>query len=68
VTGAPIQRVVLEIEPGEPIHGRLAAASEPSRRFHGWLELTALLDGLRPADPSPSGREAPPNPSLGGNA
>jgi hypothetical protein len=50
---------VLELEAGEPIRGRLAAASEPARRFHGWLELTALLDRLRPADPSP-GRDATP--------
>jgi hypothetical protein len=62
VTDAPTQRIVLELEAGEPIHGRLVASSEPARRFHGWLQLTALLDRLRPAESSPGeGPSAPPH-------
>lgn len=56
------RRVVLDLEPAQDsIRGRIVDgddAGQQSRSFEGWLELSALLDGLRPKperqDPNPN--------------
>ena len=40
----PPDRITLELEPGEPIHGRLFDQTGAARVFRGWLELCAALD------------------------
>ncbi len=45
-----IERVVLELEPGEPISGRIHRSTGPAQPFRGWLELASTLEHLRPAD------------------
>ncbi|MGH8961955.1 MAG: hypothetical protein ACRDWT_12340 [Jatrophihabitantaceae bacterium] len=43
------KRVILELEPSaDSIRGSLACEDTAVRDFHGWLELTALLDRIRP--------------------
>jgi hypothetical protein len=46
-------RITLELDPGEPIHGRLRDESGAGQRFHGWLELAAALERLMTAHPCP---------------
>jgi hypothetical protein len=41
------QRLTIEIEPGEPIHGRLLDSAGEAHAFRGWLELSATLERLR---------------------
>jgi hypothetical protein len=48
VSHSGVERVVVELSEGEPINGQVQRPPEPPRSFHGWLELTALLEGLRP--------------------
>lgn len=44
--------MVVDLEPAQDsIRGRVTDADDadgPDRSFEGWLELSALLDGLRP--------------------
>ena len=43
------RRVVLELEPAQDsIRGRVMDADDQTRSFDGWLELSAVLDVLRP--------------------
>ena len=43
------RRIVLELEPTDDgIRGVLAADDGMLQPFEGWLELSALLDGVRP--------------------
>lgn len=42
-----IHRVTIEIEPDEPIHGRIVDAGGTEQGFHGWLELSAALERAR---------------------
>ena len=43
------RRVVLELEPAQDsIRGRALDADDQSRSFDGWLELSNVLDVLRP--------------------
>jgi hypothetical protein len=44
VTASKIDRITLELEPGEPIHGRLLDPAGAAHTFRGWLELCAILD------------------------
>jgi hypothetical protein len=46
------QRLTIEIEPGEPIRGRLVDEAGATHPFHGWLELSATLERVR----DPGGR------------
>ena len=46
-------RVTIEIEPHEPIHGRIFDAAGAEQEFRGWLELSAALERAR------RGTEAP---------
>jgi hypothetical protein len=52
-----IERITIELEPGEPIHGRLLDGGQ-TQSFHGWLELSAALErarqrgGEQPQDPA----------------
>ncbi len=39
-----IERITLELEPGETIGGRLLDRAGAAHRFHGWLELSAALE------------------------
>lgn len=43
----PYDRITLELEPGEPIRGRLLDHGGMAHVFHGWLELSAALDRAR---------------------
>ncbi len=45
--GAGMQRVVLELEPGEPISGQIRIATGPAQAFCGWLELATKLEQAR---------------------
>jgi hypothetical protein len=44
--------LVLELDPGEPIHGRLTSAIGSVHTFHGWLDLARRLETVRGANPS----------------
>jgi hypothetical protein len=55
-----VKRVVLELEPGEPIHGRITILTGPPQRFHGWLELASKLEHAWPSGGTPNA--APINP------
>jgi hypothetical protein len=48
VTITGTDRLTLELEPGEPIRGRLFDANGAAQTFHGWLELCAALETARP--------------------
>jgi hypothetical protein len=48
VTITGTDRITLELEPGEPIHGRLLDGNGAVQTFHGWLELCAALETARP--------------------
>jgi hypothetical protein len=41
------QRLILDLEPGEPIAGWIEGDGAPRQRFDGLLELIALLEGAR---------------------
>jgi hypothetical protein len=41
------EQVVLELNQGEPISGRIHASSGQSQPFRGWLELATKLERLR---------------------
>jgi hypothetical protein len=46
--GGPVfTRVVLELERGEPISGRIGIANGPWQGFRGWLDLATQLEHLR---------------------
>jgi hypothetical protein len=57
------ERVVLDLDPGEPIHGRIAFSTGPAQSFHGWLELASKLERARseassgPIAASPAARD-----------
>jgi hypothetical protein len=56
VTVTGTDRITIELEPGEPIHGRLLDGQGDVQTFHGWLELCAALETARPhAGPEPEG-------------
>jgi hypothetical protein len=44
------RKVTIEIDVGEPIRGRLLDGTGASRPFRGWLELSAMLEGVRRGD------------------
>ncbi len=46
-------RIMLELDPGEPIHGRLRHGAGAAEPFHGWLELAAALERLMSGHPCP---------------
>jgi hypothetical protein len=41
------EKVVLDLDPGEPIHGRITISTGPTQPFHGWLDLTSKLEQAR---------------------
>jgi hypothetical protein len=43
-------KMMLELDPGEPIRGRIRAAAGSVQSFRGWLELASKLDRMRAAD------------------
>jgi hypothetical protein len=47
VSGPGTDRITLELEPGEPIHGRLLDATGAAKAFRGWLELCDALERAR---------------------
>jgi hypothetical protein len=53
VTAPETDRITLELERGDPIHGTLRDPSGASHVFRGWLELCAVLDRVwqRAKDP-----------------
>jgi hypothetical protein len=44
-----VDRIVLDLEPGEPIRGSICAQSGRSQRFYGWLDLASRLERLQQA-------------------
>jgi hypothetical protein len=42
-----VERVVLDLLPGEPISGRISAGDEKPALFHGWVDLASKLEHLR---------------------
>lgn len=44
---ADVQRLTIELDPGEPIQGRLLDGVGSAHRFHGWLELSTVLERAR---------------------
>lgn len=42
-------RITLELDPGDPIHGRIGRELEQGESFRGWIELAGKLDRLRGA-------------------
>jgi len=42
-------KMTLEVDPGEPIRGRIRAAAGSVQSFRGWLELASKLDRIRAA-------------------
>lgn len=55
--GTPPLRVTIELDPGDPIEGRIERAGEPTQPFRGWFELSNRLERLRtgasPTSPPP---------------
>jgi hypothetical protein len=43
-------RVVLELDPGEPIAGSISGSGGPAESFRGWVELASKLERLRLAN------------------
>jgi hypothetical protein len=39
--------LIVELDPGEPISGRVQAEGQMLMQFAGWMELVALLEGTR---------------------
>jgi hypothetical protein len=48
----PVAQIVLELESGDPISGRIRGSGGPPTPFRGWLELSSKLDRLRQAGDS----------------
>jgi hypothetical protein len=51
------RRVVIELEPGEPLHGSISAGAGSLEPFFGWIELARALEAARCLDeqrPSPA--------------
>jgi hypothetical protein len=46
-------RVVVEIEPGEPVCGSAGREGEPQIPFEGMLGFLSLFERLRPRDEAP---------------
>jgi hypothetical protein len=40
-------RMVIELDPGDPIAGRIECEDLPVQPFRGWLELSSRLERLR---------------------
>jgi hypothetical protein len=53
-------RVVLELEPGEPISGSVCGPTGTAEPFRGWLELTSALERARSAGRPGRGDEREP--------
>ena len=51
VEGKERQRIVVEVEPGEPIRGSVSTDVEPERPFVGLMQLVAAIDSARNAAP-----------------
>ena len=54
----PSSRLTIELEPGDPIHGRLIEDSGCTDTFYGWLELCQALEWARHRPGAPSGVSA----------
>ncbi|HEX4109475.1 MAG TPA: hypothetical protein VHX88_15165 [Solirubrobacteraceae bacterium] len=54
MTGPETQRVVLDLDPGEPIAGHISGTSGEGEAFRGWLELVNKLERLRGVHPGPA--------------
>jgi hypothetical protein len=52
-------RVVVEIEPGEPVCGSAGREGEPQIPFEGMLGFLSLFDRLRSREPAPDAESAP---------
>jgi hypothetical protein len=52
-------RLVIELEPGDPVCGSAGVEGETATRFEGMLGFLALLDRLRAGEPTAGSREPP---------
>lgn len=60
--GSAAQQMKLELDPGEPISGRIRAATGSAQSFRGWVEFASKIDRLRDTednDDSTSNDETP---------
>jgi hypothetical protein len=48
-------RLILDLEPSEPVSGRLGVPGGPQRPFAGLLELIAAIDQFRAGNPPATG-------------
>ena len=57
------ERIVLELDPGDPINGRIHCPPGPIQTFRGWLELATKIERLRGEHLNEQAKEAsiPPN-------
>jgi hypothetical protein len=47
MNGLAVQQMTLELDPGEPISGRIRVATGSTQSFRGWVELAGQRDPLR---------------------
>jgi hypothetical protein len=59
-------RLVIEVEPGEPVRGWLAREGGPARRFDGLLSFFSLFERLRRDDPDRASGDRPEPPARDG--
>jgi len=45
--GGQALRVILELEPDDPVRGTIVGPDEGRQAFYGWLELAAALGRVR---------------------
>lgn len=60
LTDGPIELLLRIDSAADPIQGRLTAADDRSRAFHGWLGLAAAIEELTRPDGSTPTSIAPP--------
>ena len=59
-------RIVVEINPGEPISGTVSADGQPAGPFVGLMQLVAAIDSARSAPPASAIDEGPGvSPAIG---
>jgi hypothetical protein len=61
--GPETSHVELELDPGDPIRGRIARGGQPGEPFRGWLELATKLERLRMKSNSAQARRLRHRPS-----
>jgi hypothetical protein len=60
------EEIVLHLDPGEPIRGRITFATGPALSFHGWLDLASKLEHVL-SQAGGTTIATPPRPRLNGD-